>query len=80
MPPERDAFRGLLLLLFFFRVVRFTVRRWGGFLAGFGVGLTWTNWMGFPLARMRSSTSSSGRDAKNLFKLLEPKLRTSKSG
>lgn len=52
------------------RVVRFAVLRGAGFLTGFGTGFTRTNWMGLPFARMRSSTSSSGRDARNLFRLL----------
>ena len=51
-----------------------------GFLTGFGTGFTRTNWMGLPLGRVRSSTSSTGKDARNLFRLLLPKLRTSKSG
>ena len=53
---------------------------WGAaFLGGLGAGRRRTNWIGLPLARMRSSTSISGKEARNLFRLLEPKLRTSKS-
>src|SRR5699024_6510467 len=76
--------------LYFFRTDRFFALwvagvLWAGsflpgFEAGLGTGRIRTNWIGLPLARVRSSTSISGKEARNLFRLLEPKLRTSKSG
>src|SRR5699024_9550698 len=70
LPPERRA-------VFLAPVLRACV-----FLGalGSGSGRMRTNWIGLPLARMRSSTSMPGSEARNLFRLLEPKLRTSKSG